>query len=86
MRLKMQLKEYFSTRRGKQSKLAVLLGVSRSQMSQMVKGTCAISNERCVIIEEFTSGEVSRKDLCPNDWIKIWPELAQQNKNSEEAA
>lgn len=29
----------------------------------------------CVLIESATKGQVSRKDLHPNDWHKIWPEL-----------
>lgn len=80
----MKLKEYFLSRRGEQSRMAKVLGVSRSQMSQMVSGSCAISNERCVVIENLTSGLVSRKDLKPDEWKKIWPELDQQNNVPEE--
>lgn len=29
----------------------------------------------CVAIEKETQGEVSRKDLRPEDWHLIWPEL-----------
>ena len=29
----------------------------------------------CVAIEHETFGEVTRKDLRPADWHKIWPEL-----------
>lgn len=29
----------------------------------------------CTRIEKATGGLVSRKDLHPNDWIEIWPEL-----------
>lgn len=83
----MKLKEYFVTRHGEQAKMAKTLGVSTSQMSQMVNGTCAISNERCVLIETITSGVVSRKDLRPDNWQKLWPELAQQDQmNSKDAA
>lgn len=32
--------------------------------------------EYCLAIETATAGEVSRKDLRPEDWHKIWPELA----------
>lgn len=83
----MTLKEFLANRRGEQGIMAKKLGVSTSQMSQMVNGTCAISNKRCLIIEIFTKGEVSRKDLRPNDWHEIWPELAtQESAKSEEAA
>jgi DNA-binding transcriptional regulator YdaS (Cro superfamily) len=30
---------------------------------------------RCVQIEEVTGGMVTRKQLRPNDWHLIWPEL-----------
>lgn len=29
----------------------------------------------CVAIEQATAGAVTRKDLRPNDWAEIWPEL-----------
>ena len=29
----------------------------------------------CVAIERATAGKVSRKDLRPDDWMQIWPEL-----------
>lgn len=29
----------------------------------------------CVNIEYFSSGAVTRKELRPNDWESIWPEL-----------
>lgn len=75
----MRLKEYLSARRGEQMRIAKILGVSPSQMSQMVNGTCHISNKRCVVIEELTSGSVSRKDLKPDDWHSIWPELVDKD-------
>ena len=32
--------------------------------------------EHCVSIEQATGGAVTRRDLRPNDWQAIWPELA----------
>lgn len=32
--------------------------------------------EKCPGIEILTSGAVTRRDLRPDDWQKIWPELA----------
>ncbi len=32
--------------------------------------------EHCVPIERATNGAVTRKDLRPDDWAAIWPELA----------
>jgi DNA-binding transcriptional regulator YdaS (Cro superfamily) len=36
-------------------------------------------------IEEFTEGQVTRKDLFPNDWQRIWPELADQSSANQVA-
>lgn len=33
----------------------------------------------CVSIERETHGQVTRKDLRPDDWQSIWPELANPN-------
>lgn len=34
--------------------------------------------ELCVAIERATEGAVSRRDLRPDDWERIWPELAEK--------
>lgn len=34
--------------------------------------------ERCVEIERITEGAVTRKDLRPHDWHRIWPELVER--------
>ncbi|MEC3764994.1 transcriptional regulator [Cupriavidus sp. SS-3] len=73
----MNLKTYISQGgRGTAARLASGLGVSPSFLSQMAKGTAAISPERCVLIEQHTLGVVGRRDLRPQDWHRIWPELA----------
>jgi DNA-binding transcriptional regulator YdaS (Cro superfamily) len=41
----------------------------------MAHGLSPISPERCVAIWEATDGEVTRQELRPEDWHKIWPEL-----------
>lgn len=33
------------------------------------------SPEYCVAIEQATGGKVTRRDLRPDDWMRIWPEL-----------
>lgn len=75
----MNLKTYLSTlERGGASRLAEALGVSISFLSQMASGAAPISPARCVAIEQATSGAVTRKDLRPDDWQQIWPELAEE--------
>lgn len=35
---------------------------------------------RCLAIESATGGIVSRSDLRPDDWQKIWPEFVPANR------
>jgi DNA-binding transcriptional regulator YdaS (Cro superfamily) len=73
----MNLKEYVSNlERGGATRLAQELGLSPSYLSQLASGKAARSAAMCVSIEQATNGAVSRKDLRPNDWASIWPELA----------
>lgn len=71
----MDLKTYISGERGTATKLASALGVPLSYLSQMINGTSSVSPKRCVEIEQVTNGVVTRKDLRPDDWADIWPEL-----------
>lgn len=71
----MDLTTYISRKRGSATDLAAAIGVSPSYLSQMVRGKSPISPERCVEIEKATGGEVTRKNLRPDDWDRIWPEL-----------
>ena len=59
-----------------QAKLARLIGVSPANVNQWVTGNRPVPIERCVAIERATGGLVTRKDLRPQDWESIWPELA----------
>lgn len=34
-----------------------------------------LSAATCVAIEQASGGAVTRKDLRPDDWAQIWPEL-----------
>lgn len=73
----MDLKTYISNSpRGTASGLAKALSISPSYLSQMASGLAPISPERSVAIERATDGAVSRRDLRPEDWQRIWPEMA----------
>lgn len=74
MNLKMHMS---SLERGGATSLAKALGVSVSYLSQMASGAAAISPARCVAIEQATAGAVTRRDLRPDDWAAIWPELSE---------
>lgn len=61
---------------GGSSALAALIGVATSLPSMWKRrGQIPIAN--CLAIERATNGAVTRRDLRPNDWQDIWPELAQ---------
>ena len=66
--------------------LANKLSVTPGFVCQLRSGFRPVPIDRCVPIEQATSGLVTRKDLRPKDWHKIWPELAQQENDSEKAA
>lgn len=61
---------------GGQSVLAGLLEVSAAAVNQWVHGQRPIPVDRCADIEKATNGVVTRRDLRPDDWQRIWPELA----------
>ena len=77
MRCLMDLKNYIDAlERGEAKKLATALGVSSSFLSQMASGRSPISPARCVEIEQATNKAVTRRELRPDDWERIWPELS----------
>lgn len=61
---------------GSQAELARVLGLSPAQVHQFVKGTRPVPIEYCLAIERVTGGLVTRQDLCPDNYLKIWPDLA----------
>lgn len=66
---------------GGASKLAALLGVSAQAISNWKERGVPI--ERCVAIERLTEKTVTRRELRPDDWQEIWPELAQQQSDAK---
>lgn len=64
------------------SRLAEMVGVSSSAPS-MWKARGRVPVEHCAAIERATGGVVTRRDLRPDDWAAIWPELAQQPQPAE---
>ncbi len=71
----MQLKEYCADKRGRQRAIAEKIGVAYTYMNQMVTGHRPIPVEYCAQIELATGGAVTRKEMRPDDWHEIWPEL-----------
>jgi len=81
----MNLKEYI-TKIDSASSLAQRLKVPNVSVSNWANGKRPIPIRWMPIIEKQTNGLVTRKDLCPNNWHELWPELAQQDQTSTEDA
>ena len=71
----MELKEYLAKGRGLTTKFAKQLGVPVSSLSAWATGARPIPVVYCFPIEEATDGAVTRRELRPDDWHMIWPEL-----------
>lgn len=55
--------------------LAHKLGIAPQVVHRWASGQQTVPVVRCVEIEELTGGAVTRKQLRPDDWYQIWPEL-----------
>jgi DNA-binding transcriptional regulator YdaS (Cro superfamily) len=76
------LKTYFRSESLAAKKLAQSLDISPSHLSQMASGKTPVSPARAVQIENATGGVVTRRDLYPDTWEKIWPELRDTNEQA----
>ena len=70
----MKLKDYFSGD-ATIAELSRLVEKSASFLWQIADGRRSCSPVLALKIEQATNGEVTRKDLRPDDWHLIWPEL-----------
>lgn len=50
-------------------------GTTIGYLRKAVSVNQKLGAEICVAIEQASSGAVTRKDLHPDDWAAIWPEL-----------
>lgn len=72
----MNLKDYLSTPTVNRSEFARAVGVSPAVAYQWETNRRPVPVERCFAVERATKGVVTRRDLRPDDWHLIWPELA----------
>lgn len=79
------LKTWLSAERGRGVRLAAFLHVPASFVAKMASGDKSIPLEHATAIEKFTSGVVTRKDIRPDDWQDIWPELASSEQKQSAA-
>jgi DNA-binding transcriptional regulator YdaS (Cro superfamily) len=72
MKLSDYLLEY-----GAKAKLAKEMKVSPVLITQWSSSIRPVPVVQCVHIEKITNKQVTRKDLRPDDWESIWPELVE---------
>lgn len=70
-----KLKAYFDAERGRATAMARGINVSVAFLRAIATGDRPCPHKLAVKIDTFTGGEVSRRDLFPDDWHEIWPEL-----------
>ncbi len=71
----MKLSEYVDEAHGRQTELARDLRCQSQLVWQWARGARPVPMARCIDIERATGGRVSRRDLRPTDWHRMWPEL-----------
>lgn len=84
--LGMNFKDWVNGQRGRSLAVAHALGVTPPVVSDWVTGKKGVPLERCVQIERATNGEVTRRELRPDDWQNIWPELAKSPASTAQTA
>jgi len=69
------------------TKLADIAGVSVPTAHEWKTQKRPVPIARCVAVSNATHGQVTLKELRPNDWQQIWPELdSQPNPQQQQAA
>lgn len=71
----MDLKTYLSTERGRAAALAKTIGAHPPDVSRWAAGTRPIPVAYGAPIEAATGGLVTRREMFPENWQHIWPEL-----------
>lgn len=85
MHTSMNLRAYLdSLPRGGVSEFAGRIGVTPVYLSQIAAGQDGRvpSPGLCVVIERESHGRTGRRDLRPDDWMLIWPELATEKEGA----
>ena len=75
----MNLSQYLLEERGRQASLARAIGAHAPDISRWADGTRTIPVVHAAAIESATGGLVTRKEMFPDDWQRIWPELAERS-------
>ena len=70
---------------GGAEKMARALGVSMQSVYFWRSGQRGLPIEHGAAIERLTNGQVTRQELWPEDWQRIWPELVCANCEQKQA-
>ncbi|MES2586976.1 MAG: YdaS family helix-turn-helix protein [Pseudomonadota bacterium] len=77
----MNLSKYINKHpRGELARLAKAISAHAPDISRWASGKRPVPVHKVASIVDATNGAVTRKDLRPNDWMRIWPELAGEVK------
>jgi len=72
--LSMELQDWLKQEHGRQAALARHLGIKPPQVADWISRDKPIPVVHMAAIEVFTEGEVTRRDMRPDDFSRIWPE------------
>lgn len=75
----MNLNDWLKQERGRQTGLARHLGIKPPQVADWISQDKPVPVVHMAEIEAYTDGAVTRRDMRPTDWQRIWPELARTN-------
>lgn len=66
------------------NRFAIRIGVPLPSISNWRHKKRPVPIDKALLIESATGGLVTRKELRPDDWQNLWPELAQQAQTNKE--
>lgn len=82
----MNLNDWLKQERGRQSGLAKHLGIKPPQVADWISQDKPVPVVHMAAIEAYTEGAVTRRDMRPTDWQRIWPELATSSQRAMAAS
>lgn len=72
----MKLREYLDQERGRLASLSKAIDAYPSDVSRWADEIRPIPISYGAAIEIATGGAVTRQEMFPNEWQKVWPELS----------
>ena len=74
----MKLSIYMDENSITQSDVAKVASVTAGRVGHWCRELDEPPPAKCVLLEKWSKGQVTRQDLRPNDWHLIWPELVEE--------